>query len=309
LQELVVYYGQLECYDKCPEIIEKSLGIKVGHSQINRVTDTYGEELGKTISKTRTLTPVESEDILYAQADGSMIFTRDDDWKEVKVGRIFKSSDCIDPNGKQSWIRHSQYVAHLGNCKQFTTQMDDIIDDYGNLKKRLVFISDGAPWIRNWIEDSFPDAISILDYFHVLEHLSQFSNNFFKNKEEEKQWLEEQKKLLMDSQVNQVIKNIELLASNDLLAKKLITYYETNKNRMDYKTYKQIGCGIIGSGAIESAHRTVIQKRMKQSGQRWSCNGAKNMLNIRVTNMNDKWENVIKLVKTDFRKPVLKKTG
>ncbi len=305
----MIYFGQLECYDKCPELIEKTIGIKVGHSQINRVTDLYGAELGKNIAQKRTLSPVESEEILYVQADGSMIFTRDDDWKEVKVGRIFKSGDCIDPNGHNSWIRHSQYIAHLGNCKQFTTQMDDIIDDYGILKKRLVFISDGAPWIRNWIEDSFTDAISILDYFHVLEHLSEFSKSFFKNEEEEKKWIEEQKKLLLDSQVNQVITNIAQLAPKNMLAKKVIKYYETNKNRMDYKAYKQIGCGIIGSGAIESAHRTVIQKRMKQSGQRWSSIGAKNMLNIRVTRMNEKWDNVIKLVKTNFRIPALKKAG
>jgi len=78
---------------------------------------------------------------------------------------------------------------------------------------------------------------------------------------------------------------------------------------MDYKMYKQIGCGIIGSGAIESAHRTVVQKRMKQSGQRWSSAGAQNMLNLRVTYMNEKWDNVIKLVKTNFKQPNLKQTG
>ncbi len=309
LQELMVYFGQSECYDKCPEILKKTLDIDIGHSQINRVTDTYGAELGKTISNTRTLSPVNSEEILYAQVDGSMILTRDSDWKEVKVGRIFKSSDCLDPNGKNSWIRHSQYIAHLGHCKEFTAQMDDILDDYGHLKKRLVFISDGAAWIKNWIEDTFSDAISILDYYHAVEHLSQFSNSYFKNKEQELVWLEDQKKLLLESQVNQVIENVKQLDSKEEIATKLVTYFETNKNRMDYKSYKQIGSGIIGSGAIESAHRTVIQKRMKLSGQRWSIEGAKNMLNIRVTDMNKKWENVISLVKKDFRKPSLKKTG
>ena len=78
---------------------------------------------------------------------------------------------------------------------------------------------------------------------------------------------------------------------------------------MDYKKYKQIGCGIIGSGAIESAHRTVVQKRMKQSGQRWSSAGAQNMLNLRVTYMNERWDNVIKLVKTNFKHTNLKQTG
>lgn len=79
---------------------------------------------------------------------------------------------------------------------------------------------------------------------------------------------------------------------------------------MDYKKYKQIGCGIIGLGAIESAPRTVVQKRIKQSGQRWSSKDAQNMLNLfRVTYMNEKWDNVIQLVKTNFKHTDLKQTG
>jgi hypothetical protein len=37
-----------------------------------------------------------------------------------------------------------------------------------------------------------------------------------------------------------------------------------------------------GSGAMEAAHRSVIQSRMKRSGQRWSDRGAQNLLNLRV---------------------------
>jgi len=61
---------------------------------------------------------------------------------------------------------------------------------------------------------------------------------------------------------------------------------------------KNIGCGIIGSGAIESAHRTVIQRRMKLSGQRWGIKGAKNMLRLRVIAMNKQWAKVIDFLKT-----------
>jgi hypothetical protein len=66
---------------------------------------------------------------------------------------------------------------------------------------------------------------------------------------------------------------------------------------MDYQCYKNIGAGIIGSGAIESAHRTVVQKRMKQSGQRWTNRGAQNMLNLRVLSMNKQWGKVVQLIK------------
>jgi hypothetical protein len=309
LQELMVYFGQLECYEKCPEIIEKSVGVVVGHSQVHRVADTYGKELEKTIAKTRTLAPLKPDEVLYAQTDGSMLFTRDGGWKEVKVGRIFKSSDCIAPNEEQSWIRHSQYLAYLETSKTFTPKMEQIIESYGSIKQRLVFINDGATWIRQWIEDAYPDAISILDFWHALEYLYLFANSFFVDKAKAKKWAEKQKERLLASKVKQVIGDIKKLAPDNEQAKQVIAYYEVNTNRMDYKHYKTIGAGIIGSGAIESAHRTVVQKRMKLSGQRWSVEGAQNMLNLRVTYMNERWENVISLTKNNFKKQKLKPTG
>jgi hypothetical protein len=235
--------------------------------------------------------------VLYVEADGSMIQTRDEGWKEVKVGRMFTSSSCIDPNGKSSWIRHSQYVAHLGNCKKFTAQMDTLIESYGRLDKRLVFISDGGIWIKNWVEDAFPQAISILDYYHVCEHLHQFANTIFYEEKQLKKWTDQQKELLLESKVIKVIANIRKVGGENKEALLLINYYSNNMDRMDYKAYKNIGAGLIGSGAIESAHRTVVQKRMKQSGQRWSNIGAQNMLNLRVLKMNNQWEKVIQLIK------------
>ncbi|OJU22600.1 MAG: hypothetical protein BGN92_08540 [Sphingobacteriales bacterium 41-5] len=80
-----------------------------------------------------------------------------------------------------------------------------------------------------------------------------------------------------------------------------MSYYNNNRDRMNYKKYHSIGCGIIGSGAIESAHRTVIQKRMKQSGQRWSTPGAQNMLNLRVVRKNQQWSKIVELAKTNFK--------
>lgn len=68
---------------------------------------------------------------------------------------------------------------------------------------------------------------------------------------------------------------------------------------MDYGRYWQIGCGIIGSGSIESAHRTLVQKRMKRSGQRWRHRDDQHMLNLRVTHENEKWVDIITLVKTN----------
>jgi hypothetical protein len=102
---------------------------------------------------------------------------------------------------------------------------------------------------------------------------------------------------LLKGEVKTVISNIKRIGSNSEKAAQLINYYHTNENRMNYQDYVKIGCGIIGSGAIESAHRTLVQKRMKQSGQRWSWKGAQNMLNLRVVRKNNDWNKVIELTK------------
>ena len=301
MQELMVYAGQLDSYEKCDEIIQEFINVRVSITQIYRVTDLYGKETEKTVGSERTLTPLKKEEVLYVQADGSMLLTREEGWKEVKVGRFFKSDDCIHAGGKAGWISNSQYVAHLSNSKEFTKTMDDLIESYGKIGHRLIFISDGAVWIKNWIADAFPDAVSILDYYHACEHLHLFTSSYFTDKEQEKIWVTMQKELLLESQVSTVIENIKNLAAKNKEAQQLINYYESNKERMDYKHYQQIGCGIIGSGAIESAHRTVVQKRMKQSGQRWSIRGAQNMLNLRVIRKNLQWNKIIELTKYGFR--------
>jgi hypothetical protein len=74
-----------------------------------------------------------------------------------------------------------------------------------------------------------------------------------------------------------------------------------NQGRMDYAHYPTIGCGIIGSGAMESAHHTV-QKRMKLSAQRWSKHAAEHLLNLRVISRNQQWDKVIELARTNLVK-------
>jgi Uncharacterised protein family (UPF0236) len=301
MQQLMTYCGQLDSYEKSNEVFKEMLQIEVSDTQIYRVTDFYGKAVEPTVNADAVLSPLKADEVLYVQADGSMLQTREQGWSEVKVGRIFKSSDCIHAEGKPGWISHSQYTAHLGNHKQFTKTMDSLIDKYGNLNNRLVFVSDGAAWIKNWIEDAFPGAVSILDYYHACEHLHEFSGTVFTDKAKEKIWTDKQKEWLLKGEVKTVISNIKRAGKNSEAARKLINYYSGNENRMQYQQYVKLGCGIIGSGAIESAHRTVVQKRMKQSGQRWSWKGAQHMLNLRVVRKNNDWDKIIQLTKATIK--------
>lgn len=228
MQQLMTYCGQLDSYEKSNEVLKEMLQIEVSETQIYRVTDFYGKAVAATVNETSVLSPVKAGEVMHVEADGSMILTREEGWSEVKVGRL-KSGDCLHAEGKPGWISHSQYTAHLGSHKEFTKTMDNLVDKYGHLGKRLVFVSDGAAWIKNWIEDAFPKAISILDYHHACEHLHEFSSSIFADKTKEKIWTDKQKEWLLKGEGKTVISNIKRIGKNSEPANQLISYYSTNK--------------------------------------------------------------------------------
>lgn len=300
MQELILATTAENQYSISKELLSKYLDIDITAMQLHRITTHYGEALGPVLEQTACLHPLSNkEECLYAMADGSMVLTREDNWKEVKLGRIFREKDCWQIAGKSNSIRSSQYVSHLGKSKIFTQKMDNILDSYGELRERLIFITDGAVWLKNWIEDAHPKAISILDFYHAKEYLCAFAKDYFSSNIERHIWIKKQETLLLESQTQQVIDEIYTLNKIRQLDTgiKVIEYYSSNIKRMKYAYYKTIGKGLIGSGAIESAHKTVIQCRMKLSGQRWSKEGACKMLCLRTIKMNGQWEKVIDLVK------------
>jgi hypothetical protein len=299
LQEIECYYGQNEIYESGSEALEKLLHIPMNKKQIERVTKHYGDCLEKELEKEsleQLPRSVEKDEQVYAMIDGSMIFTRLGEWKEVKLGRIFSSKVLYSVSSRRNWIQDSFYVAHVGACEDFLNKFESYTDRYDN---NLVFVCDGARWIWKWVETHYPGAIQILDYYHAVQHLTKFADLVFKEKEAKNNWKERQKQLIWDGAIEQVIQNIEAANCTNVKQRKerqdLINYYQTNMERMRYEHFRQQGL-LIGSGPIESAHRTVIQKRLKLSGQRWTIGGAQQVLNLRVAHMSGYWQRLIDLV-------------
>ena len=112
-------------------------------------------------------------------------------------------------------------------------------------------------------------------------------------------WVKKQETLLLADKGEAGIAQLERFVDLAPALATTIHYFQQNADRMRYGTYRQRGY-FIGSGAIESAHRTVVQKRMKLSGQPWSKKGAQHMLNLRVLYMNRQWDKVIQLAKSSF---------
>jgi hypothetical protein len=299
-QVILCTMGQAMVFEEGSEVLEELLGLKLSAKQIQRVSEHYGEKFDGLIeANCRAVIPeVANKDAepAYVMVDGSMLCMRGDNrWREMKLGRIFKGSQVIDIQHNRRQIFSSIYVSHLGGVDQFFFKLERHLTRY----KKKIIIGDGAPWIWKWAEDNYPGAIQILDFFHAKEKLVIFAKHQFLDEQKRICWIEQQCENLLDNQVQKIIVNLQSIKPQTTQAheakEKSINYYIEHEDRMMYKSYRDQGY-MIGSGPIEAAHRSVLQQRMKLSGQRWSEQGAQAIANLRCYRKADQWHIVQKVV-------------
>lgn len=322
--EFIELFNQIEITPKQIDRVCNFYGDLLHKSELNNAVPVYEQISSKQTDKKTLGVPITSsfehlksltrpgkdisQDFMYAMVDGSFLQCRSNDethkdiWKEIKVGRIFFSSHQVkEISKKRNVIRYSDYVVSLGKAKSFTNKMENRLDDY---KGTLIFINDGASWIWNWIEDAYPNTVQILDYFHALEYLTGFAGSYFKNPTEKRTWVESMEQLLNQDEVQLVIEALSTIADSNQKKtpdckeklKSILSYYNSHKGRMLYETYRKKGY-LVGSGPIESAHRNVIQKRLKLSGQRWTEEGAQNIACLRACAKSMRDETIQNLIK------------
>ena len=303
LQEVLCLLAQERVFEESEEILQSLLGVEISAKQIQRLSEYYGGELEKLEDDYQNNTldvPLvdhdRNDELVYVTLDGSMVYTREDGWKEMKVGRIYSENARVSIQEKRTEITDSVYVCTLGNNKEFFRKFEPYIDPY----KRTIFIADGAKWIWNWVENSYGDSIQILDFYHAVEKLGAYATLAYKDVGERRQWLEEHKQRLKADEVEKVVEELKntpvQTSEGEKALNDVIRYYESNMDRMKYGTFMKKGY-LIGSGAIESAHRNVIQQRLKLSGQRWSIYGAQTIANLRAYKKGNRWNTLIQQIK------------
>ncbi len=164
---------------------------------------------------------------------------------------------------------------------------------------RLCVIADGAAWIWNRIEEIFPKAKQVLDFYHCSEHLHEFAfAHYGKESNKAAEWVEATLVRLSMKKASQVIAGIKRMKHEskeaERLAKKLASYLAKHAKRLDYGPAKRGGYH-IGSGAIESANKFICHARLKCSGAWWYPSKANNMLKLRCAIFNGTYDRVMTL--------------
>jgi hypothetical protein len=229
-------------------------------------------------------------DVLVVEVDGSQLPIRGEEpWKEAKVGVVYRH----DVKTRKPVEGSARYVAVVNGMAEFAPVLEDalVVEDVDEVPTILA-LGDGA--ICNWrlFDQLVPDAIQILDWYHALQHAVDCGKALLGDESPLLPlWQARSEMLLAAGDAEAFIE--ELMACIPLLPRRrpsnvnptealnnLVRYYRTNKDRMRYRLFKEHGFP-IGSGAAESAHRHVLQVRMKRAGQRWAMRNARKMARLR----------------------------
>jgi hypothetical protein len=165
----------------------------------------------------------------------------------------------------------------------------------------ITFVADGAPWIWDRIATIVKlarleaDAIhEVLDNCHAAHHISMALAAMGQTREQRLSLYREHRTFLRNGQWRRVVDELTELAEDEPAGSDVhteIAYLRKHgeAGRLKYPHFRSLGLP-IGSGAIESSVRRVINMRLKGNGIFWREENAEAMLQVRAQVITNRWD-------------------
>jgi hypothetical protein len=286
--------------------LKEHYGIDVPASAVRDTTEDHGAAMLALQKQESELPEVAGVAVLITEMDGSLVPT-------VETAAPAKAAEGIAridrrKTRKLSWTEARLCLAHQpGSVTPIFGATMGSVDDAGDRlwecaiaagagrKTELHGLGDGAVWITNQIDLKFgTQATYLVDFYHLCEYLSAAASAITAPANKDA-WMEEKKNWLKDNRSPDVLEALlPFLEAESIPDEKapVRACHRYISNRTDFLDYKgALAAGLpIGSGEIESAHRYVIQVRIKIAGAWWSTENLSKMLALRVVRVNGTWQ-------------------
>lgn len=303
LQRVITDFGADNAFGQVPCKLQEHYGIEVPVSTIRHITEGHAQNMfeqqeEQEEERENVDLATDNCETVVAEIDGSMVPVVEANeavldkrkekrmmWKEIRlsmahrkgsVSHVFRATfgGSVDKAGET--LRACAIAAGLGQSSH------------------LHVVGDGAPWIAEQVEDKFgTQATYLMDFYHVCEYLAAAAKVCAPNKT--KVWMDTQKQCLKNNDFQSVLCELnkglqsKKLEGDKEPIRKCHQYLSKRINYLDYQGALEQGLP-IGSGEIESAHRYIIQKRLKLAGAWWAVDNIRRMLALRILRANGAWK-------------------
>jgi hypothetical protein len=284
-------------YARTARTLDELRGLAVSHGQLHRWVADEGARIEADLAARqeavfgahpeRGSAPGRRDGDVWVQADGTMVNDRGSGTHmEVQLGLVFDGVERVGRERRRLLDRH--YIGGTGSWTTFAERLTALCAELGVYEaRRILFVSDGALPIR-WIrERSFPDAIELLDWYHLVEPLRYGVG---------RQHGDVLTAALAAAEPGDVA---TLLATLRRHARSLevddpeqasrcravIGYVENNARGI--ANYRVVP--LASSGPMEKGVDIVVARRFKTRGMSWFRRGVSHLLQLRLLRLNGTW--------------------
>jgi hypothetical protein len=287
LMPLVCLAGTLVPFaDAARDVLQRFAGVRLSPSTVLRCTEGEGERLRAQQKEGRMVEPTqvepkwtgprpEGQPAAYVGLDAFSVPMQGAGATQAEH-RMLYTALLYTPEKE-----HTRYLVDF----ELDTLAEQVRSQAGALGiarvSDLIAVTDGGNGLEEALQRNLAeDLTTILDWFHAVERLGVFAKVWHARDEAARaQWQAQAKGILYEQGGEALLAYLQELflppsASAEVREelRKLIGYFENNRHRTDYPTYRAKGWD-IGSGPTEAGCK-IIGERLKGSGMRWVEEGA-----------------------------------
>jgi len=288
-------------FEKVREMMRRMRGVEVSEATVRRHTEGNGaayvavqEAEVERIEKELPEAAAGPEKQLLS-VDGAMVPLVGGEWAEVKTLVLGVIGESVIEGGEQKvHAQELSYFSRLMEAEGFTRQALVETQRRGVEKAgKVIAVTDGAEWEQGFIDYHRPDAVRILDFPHAAEYVGKIGAAIWgEGTAETRGWLEQQLRRLKHEGPGEVLADLRQLVTEHPERPELagwLTYLEKREAQMPYPTCQKEGWP-MGSGAVESGNKLVVEARLKGSGMHWAREQVNPMLGLRNAVCSDRWD-------------------
>ena len=235
---------------------------------------------------------------LTISADGAMIALTTGEWREVKSMTIGEIEQVWNARKGQAEVktRDISYFSRSYRIRQFEEQALAELHRRGLAQaQQIVTVNDGADWIQSFADYHFPQAVRVLDFSHAVSYLANVGQALFgEGTPAFQQWFQVIRHQFKHQPPARTLADLGLLRQRQLSDEQVavldqaLFYLQKRLLLIDYPHFQNRGVP-IGSGSVESGHKVVVHRRLKQAGMRWAPKHIDPLLALRNLICNGRW--------------------
>lgn len=308
-QQVITLAGVLDPFEEGAQRVLPTLaGLNVSPSTVQRTTEDIGTDIARRreAGESFGVPPIDwgrdarGRTLACVGLDATGV-PQQGEHAEKAEGRMPWVATVFSPPGtaprKRRARMSARYVSGLMSLGEIGGQLRRECRAAGLAQAEVVVgLSDGGAGLEGCLIDAVAGMAGefhlILDFYHAAEHVREFARVLVSGEEPRQKQVEEWCDTLKHQGGAALVEELERLdlseASGELREshRLLLGYLGSNVHRMDYPAYVAQGWP-IGSGAVESACKTVVCQRLKCSGMRWRERGTTALCQLRALYRSD----------------------